>query len=172
MSTVPTFPNVVTSSAAGFQPAFKHIGTKDRHAYAFASIAIIASTTIEDVFKKAEELGMPATGPYSHWIDADFLASIFAKYGWVATVWKECTGPATLPDLCMALVDYDTDWEIGRFVVVHKAKGSHDAKFVTYAIDPAAADAKLYVRTDLDVLQPAWYIGVHPMGKIASSTKK
>ena len=172
MSTLPTLPGVVTSNTAGFQPAFKHVGTKDRHAYAFASIAIIASTTIEDVFKKAEELGMPAIGPYSHWIDADFLASIFAKYGWVATVWKECTGTATLPDLCMALVDYDTDWEMGRFVVIHRAKASHDAKIVTYAIDPAAVDVKLQVRTDLDVLQPAWYIGVHPMGKIASSPKK
>src|SRR5450830_1802257 len=172
MSIVPTLPTVVTSSAAGFHPAFKHVSTKDRHADALASVAIIASTTLEDVFKKAEELGMPATGPYNHWIDADFLASLFAKYGWVATVWKECASVANLPDLCIALVDYDTDWEMGRFVAIHKAKGSHDAKIVIYAIDPAAADVKQQIRTDLDVLAPAWYIGLHPMAKVTPAAKK
>lgn len=168
-----TIPTTVTSTAAGFQPAFKPVITQDRHACALASIAIIASTTLADVFAKAEELGMPATGPYNHVLDGDFLAALLAKFGWAATIWKECTKVSTLPDLSIAMVDYDADWEVGRHVVVHRAKASHDAKMVTYAIDPTAEKPALHVRTDLEALAATWYIGVHPMGKApATSAKK
>lgn len=160
-----TIPTTVTSSAAGFQPAFKPVTTQDRHACALASVAIIARTTLEDVWKNAEELGLPKSGPYNHVIDGDFLAALLAKYSWVATVWKECTKVSQLPDLSVVLIDYDNNWEVGRHVVVHRAKASHDAKMVMYAIDPTAAKPELQIRTDLDVLAPAWYIGVHPMGK-------
>ena len=168
-----TIPTTVTSTAAGFQPAFKPVTTRNRHADALASVAIIASTTLADVWSKAEELGMPAIGPYSHVIDGDFLAALLAKYGWVAKIWHECPKVSQLPDLCIALVDYDADWEVGRHVVIHRAKASHDAKMVTYAIDPTAEKPELHVRTDLDALAPAWYIGVHPMaGKTGAAAKK
>lgn len=169
MSTIPT---TVTSTSTGFQPAFKHIGTNDRHADSLACIAIIASSTLKDVFEKGEQLGLPKTGPYYPRIDGDFLASLLAQYEWVATVWKECTNIANLPDLCLALVEYDADWELGRYVVIHKAKGSHDAKIITYAIDPLASDPKQQVRTDLDVLKPTWFIGLHPMGKSTTEAAK
>lgn len=167
-----TIPTIVTSTAAGFQPAFKPVITQDRHACALASIAIIASTTLADVFAKAEELGMPATGPYNHVLDGDFLAALLANFGCTATIWKECTKVSTLPDLSIAMVDYDADWEVGRHVVVHRAKASHDAKMVTYAIDPTAEKPALHVRTDLEALAPAWYIGVHPMGKTGVGSRK
>jgi hypothetical protein len=167
-----TMPTTVTSTSAGFQSAFKHVRTTDRHADSLACVAIIASTTLEDVFKKAEELGMPKVGPYNHVLDDVFLASLLAQYGWVATVWKECTSIPMLPDLCLALVDYDAVFEIGRFVVCHKAKASHDAKMVTYAIDPLGGDQKQQVRTDIDVLKPAWYIGVHAMAKTTTAPAK
>jgi len=168
-----TIPTTVTSTAAGFQPAFKPVITQDRHACALASIAIIASTTLADVFAKAEELGMPATGPYNHVLDGDFLAALLAKFSWVSSVWKACPKVSALPDLCLALVDYDESFEVGRYVVIHRARASHDAKVVTYAIDPTAEKPELHVRTDLEALAPAWYIGVHPMGKApATSAKK
>ncbi len=161
-----TIPTTVTSTSAGFQPAFKPIFTADRHADSLACVAIVASVTLEDVFKQAEELGLPKSGPYNHWLDADFLTSLLVKYGWVATIWKECTKVASLPDLCIALVEYSQDWEIGRYVVIHKAKASHDAKFVTYAIDPQAKDPKQQVRVDIDALGPAWYLGLHPAAPV------
>ena len=167
-----TIPTTVTSSAAGFQPAFKPVTTRDRHACALASVAIIAGTTLEDVWKKAEELGLPKTGPYNHVIDGDFLAALFAKYSLVATVWKECTKVSQLPDCGLALVDYDAYFEVGRHVVVHRAKASHDAKMVIYAIDPTAAKPEQQVRTDLEALAPAWYIGVHAMGKTPNTPAK
>lgn len=165
-------PTTVNSTAAGFQSAFKPVTTKDRHACVLAAVAILASTTLEDVWKKAEELGLPKAGPYYFQaIDGDFLAALLAQYSWVATVWKECEKASQLPDCCIALVDYDADWEVGRHVVFHRGKGSHDAKIVEYVIDPTASADKL-VRTDLNVLVPRWYIGVHPMGKAASTTGK
>ncbi len=167
-----TLPTTVNSTSAGFQPAFKHIGTSDRHACALASIAIIASVSFDDVRLQAENFGMPKTGPYYQWIDADFIAKLLAHFGWVATVWKECANVANLPDLCMALVDYDVDWEVGRFVVIHKAKSTHDAKIIQYAIDPAATELKQQIRTDLNVLKPAWYIGAHPMNKVTVKNGK
>lgn len=173
MATLTILPTTVTSTAAGFQPAFKHVGTSDRHADALACIAIVASSTMREVFEQAETLGMPKTGQYNHWLGADFLAKVLASNNWVASGWKECSNVANLPDLCIALVEYDTEWEVGRYVVIHKAKGSHDAKMVTYAIDPAARSAEQQVRTDLDVLAPAWYLALHPMGKsVVTPAKK
>ena len=167
-----TIPTTVTSTAAGFQPAFKPVTTQDRHADVLAAVATVASVPLSDVWKKAEELGLPKTGPYNHVIDGDFLAALFAKYSLVATVWKECTKVSQLPDLCVALVDYDADWEVGRYVVIHRANASHDAKMVMYAIDPTATKPELNVRTDLEALAPAWYIGLHPMGKVPVTQAK
>jgi hypothetical protein len=164
-------PTTVTSTAAGFQPAFKPVTTKDRHACALAAVATLASTTLDDVWQKAEEFGLPKSGPYVHVLDGDFLAKLLAQYSWVATVWKEWEKPSQLPDLCIVMVDYDPEWEVGRYGVFHRAKGSHDAKFVEYVIDPTASADRL-VRTDLNVLVPSWYIGVHPMGKTSSTTAK
>jgi len=163
-------PTSVTSSAAGFQPAFKPVTTKDRHACALATIATLASTTLEDVWQKAEELGLPKNGPYVHVIDGDFLAALLAKYSWVATVWKEWEKPSQLPDLCIVLADYDADWEVGRYAVFHRAKGSHDAKFVEYVIDPTASQDRV-ITSDLSSLTPSWYIGVHPMSKSPAAKK-
>lgn len=105
-------------------------------------------------------------------IDDDFLAALLAKFSWVATVWKESSKPSQLPDLCIALGDYDPDWEVGRHVVFHRAKASHDAKIVEYVIDVGAASTQATVRTDVAALAPEWYIGVHPMNKATGSAKK
>lgn len=157
-------PTILKSTAAGYEPSFAHIGTNnDRHACLLACIAIVAGTTLEDVFKNAEALGLPKTGPYWDRLDGDFLTSLGATYGWVFSEWKEVTKIAALPELCLAVVDYDAEWEVGRSVILHKAKASHDGKIVSYAVDPSATDPKLKVRTDLEALAPAWYIGILPM---------
>ena len=75
-----------------------------------------------------------------------------------------------MPDLCLVLVDYDAEWEVGRYAVFHRAKGSHDAKSLEYVIDPTASPDRV-VRTDLSVLVPSWYIGVHPMSKTPTAKK-
>mgnify|MGYP003494187211 CR=1 FL=1 len=159
-----TIPAILKSTAAGFEPAYGHVSTQgDRHADLFCAIAIVARTTLPDVFKAAEALGMPKTGPYYQYLTEELLSSIGASFGLVFTVWKEVTKIANLPDLAIALVRYDADYETGEAAVLHRAKASHDGKLVIYAMLPGAADPKQQVRTDVDVLAPAWYIGVHAM---------
>jgi len=80
-----SIPTSVTSTAAGFQPAFQPVTTQDRGACALAAVATLAS--------------------------------------WVATDWKECEKPSQVPDLCIVMVDYNSEWEAGRYVLF-------DAKFV------------------------------------------
>jgi hypothetical protein len=150
---MPTLPTTITSSSTEFQPAFQHVATPDRHGCSLAAVAIIAGTTFDDVVKQAESLGVPKVGPYYPWLDGDLLARLLAHYGWVATVWKECTSLTHLPALCILLVDYDADWEVGRHIVSHTAKASHSGKMVTYAIDPSATDPKLQIR-DISAFTP------------------
>ena len=159
-----TIPTTLKSTAAGFEPAYSHVSTGgDRHADLFGAIAVVARTTLSDVFKVAEALGMPKTGPYYQYLTEELLGGIGASFGLVFTVWKETTKLANLPDLAIALVQYDADFETGEAAVLHRAKASHDGKMIQYAILPAATDLKQQVRTDLDTLAPAWYIGIHLM---------
>lgn len=172
MIAYPTIPAVIESTSLGFQPGFTPVSTVDRHACALASIATLSATSLDDVFQKAEALGLPKEGPYYQFLDEEFLARLLAEYGWVASVWKECSKVSELPDLSIALVGYDPDTELGRFVVIHRAKASHDGKSVIYAIDSTVADQTKRVRTDLDALSPAWFMAVHPMRSRAVATQK
>lgn len=157
-------PTTLKSTAAGFEPAYSHVSSQgDRHGDILAAIAVVARTSLNDVFKAAEALGVPKTGPYYQYMTEEILSSIGASFGLVFTVWKEVTKISNLPDLSIALVQYSEDFEAGVAVVIHRAKASHDGKMVTYAILPSATDPKQQVRTDLDALAPAWYFGIHPM---------
>jgi hypothetical protein len=103
-------PTTLKSTAAGFEPAYSHVSTQgDRHADLFCAIAVAARTTLADVFKAAEALGMPRTGPYYQYLTEELLSSIGASFGLVFSVWKEVTKVANLPDLSIALVQYDVD---------------------------------------------------------------
>lgn len=157
-------PTTLKSSASAFEPSFSHVSTGgDRHADILAAIAVVARTTLPDVFKAAEALGMPKTGPYYQYMTEELLSGIGASFGLVFTVWKEVTTISSLPDLSLALVGYNWDLEAGEACILHRAKLSHTGKLLQYAILPGATDPKQQVRTDLDVLAPAWYIGIHPM---------
>jgi hypothetical protein len=167
-------PNTIQSTAAGFQPAFQFVSIEgDRHGDALAVIASVAGVSLKEVFKRAETLGMPKTGPYSHWVDSDLISSLLTIFGWSSTEWKEVTAMTHLPALSICLVEYDSDWEVGRYVLVHSgAKCSHDAKTISYLVDPSATDVQLQIRTDLKALAPAWYIGVQPEKGPSTPAKK
>ncbi len=157
-------PTILKSTAAGFEPAYSHVGTGgDRHADLLGAVAVVSGATLPDVFKAAEALGVPKTGPYYQFMTEEILSSIGASFGLVFTVWKEVQKVSNLPDLSIALVRYNVDYEAGEACVIHRAKASHDGKMVTYAILPSATDPKQQVRTDIEALAPAWYCGIHPM---------
>jgi len=158
-------PTTVTSTATSFQPAFARVQQSGDFDDAFACIAMIAGKPLDEIRQMAiKKFLHPVHGPY--WITADLIAGLLAQNGFVATVYKEAGKMADLPDLALAMVDYDPDAEIGRHTLFHRAKASHDPKTViAYMIDPAYwIDAKEQVRTDFKN-PPVWYIGVHAMNR-------
>lgn len=162
MATTPT-PTTV-------QPAFKRVTQgDDRHADTFAVIAMLTGKSLQDILRQAEGLGLPKSGPYFPWIDGDMIAKLLAAHGLVATVWKECIAfSKDVPEVAIAMVDYDADWEVGRCVLYHRNTSSDGKTTQSYVIDPYPhADAKLNLRTGADItaLTPAWFIGVSQMAK-------
>jgi len=151
-----------------FKPLFNRVQQSDRHDDVFAVVAMLGGTSLESVRQQAEVFGLPQVGPYYPYIDGDLIAKLLASRGLVGTVWKESKDFKDLPEVAIAMVDYDADWEVGRCVLYHRLTADHPSKFTQYVIDPYPnADAKLHIRTDLSRLVPSWYIGVHqaPAGK-------
>lgn len=140
-----------------FKPLFNRVQQSDRHDDAFAVIAMLGGTTLDNIRQQAEVFGLPQVGPYYPYIDGDLIAKLLTSRGLVGTVWKESKEFKDLPEVAIAMVAYDADWEVGRCVLYHRLPAAQ------YVIDPYPhADAKLHVRTDLSGLVPSWYIGVHP----------
>lgn len=146
-----------------FKPLFNRVQQSDRHDDALAVIAMLGATTLDNIRQQAEVFGLPQKGPYYPYIDADLIAKLLTSRGLVGTVWKEGKEFKDLPDVAIAMVDYDADWEVGRCVLYHRLPADLSSKVAAaYVIDPYPhADAKLHIRTDLTGLVPAWYIGVH-----------
>lgn len=163
MATTPTTPTT-------FQPAFKRVSQQGRHDDTFAAIAILTGKSLDAIMRQAETMGLPKTGPYFPWIDGDMIAKLLAAHGLVAGVWKECEkGYADLPEVAIAMVSYDADWECGRCVVYHRNTSADGKTAQPYVVDPYPyADSRWHLRVgtaDLAALPPAWFIGISQMAK-------
>lgn len=160
-------PSATTSSTAqGFQPGFKRVQQSNDFDCAFACIATITGMTLDEVRKVAiDKFRHPKHGPF--WITGELINSLLAHYGWVATVYKEASGIASLPDLAIGMVEYNPETEIGRHVVFHRIPATSGKPAVEYIIDPAAyvTEPSQQVRTDIKGFPISWYIGVHKMLK-------
>ncbi|MDF3835911.1 hypothetical protein P3W85_23600 [Cupriavidus basilensis] len=167
-----TIPTSVASTTTSFQPAYQRVQQQGDFDCAFACIAMITGKTLDEIRQLAiDKFDHPAHGPY--WITEHLITALLAHHRWVATVYKEATSTADLPDLAIAMVDYDPDTEIGRHTLFHRAKASHDPKIVIeYMVDPAGwIEQSMHIRTDFDACHPSWFIGVHPMSKPAKDGK-
>lgn len=162
------------TSTTAFQPTFRRIAQQGRHDDAFAVLAMLTGKTLDSLLRQAETLGLPKTGPYYPWIDGDLIAKLLAAHGLVATVWKEAKSYADkdMPEVAIAMVDYDPGWEVGRCVLYHRNTASDGKTAQPYVVDPYPhVDTKLHLRVgtaDLAGLPPSWFIGVTQMGKAAA----
>ncbi|BCX51858.1 hypothetical protein CTYAZ2_14400 [Comamonas testosteroni] len=161
-----------TTNSTTFQPAFKRVAQQGRHDDTFAAIAILTGKTLDSIMRQAETMGLPKIGPFHSYIDGDLIARICAAHGLVCSIWKECTkGYAELPEVAIAMVSYDADWEVGRCVVYHRNTSADGKTAQPYVVDPYPhTDSKLHVRMGtaaLAELPPSWYIGVTQMNKTA-----
>jgi hypothetical protein len=154
------------TTPTGFNPFFKRVSQgEDRHADIFAVLAALTNKPLAaDIQRQAETLGVSTTGPYYPYLDGDMIAKILIEHGLVATVWKESFHFDELPDVAIAMVDYDSTVESGRCVLFHRQRMT-DGKVTSYVVDPYPhSDAKLHLRvgkSELASLTPSWYIGVH-----------
>lgn len=161
------------TTTTSFQPAFKRVAQQGRHDDTFAAIAILAGKTLDSIMRQAETMGLPKIGPFHSYIDGDLIARVCAAHGLVCTVWKECPkGYAELPEVAIAMVSYDADWECGRCVVYHRNTSADGKTAQPYVVDPYPhADNRLHLRVGtaaLAELPPAWFIGVTQMNKAAA----
>jgi len=98
---------------------------------------MLGATKLDNIRQQAEVLGLPKRGPYYPYIDADLIAKLLTSRGLVGTVWKESKEFKDLPDVAIAMVDYDADWEVGRCVLYHRLPSEHSSKVAAaYVIDP------------------------------------
>jgi len=165
--TVPAIPTTVTMIGAGFVPAFRRVQQCGDFDCPFAVIAMICGTTIEAVRNVAiRRFRHPVHGPY--WITGDFIAQLLAHHGYNTGMYEEAASVSEIPDLAIALVDYDELSNLGRHVLFHRARASHDPGIkVEYVIDPAYwIEPHDYVRTSLPDIH--WFMEVYPMGEHGS----
>ena len=153
------------TTPSGFNPFFKRVSQgDDRHADIFAVCAMLTNKSLAEIQRQAEQLGVPMTGPYFPYLDGDRIASILIEDGLVATKWKTSSHFDELPDVAIAMVDYDDVVESGRCVLFHRQRMT-DGKVTPYVVDPYPHnDPKLHLRvgkSELTALTPSWYIGVH-----------
>jgi hypothetical protein len=156
---MPVIPTTVMTVRTGFEPAFRRVQQSGDFDCSFAVIAMICSTTLEDVRNVAiERFRHPAHGPY--WITGDFIARLLAHYGYDTGMYEEPASVSDIPDLAIAVVDYDDHTNLGRHVLFHRARASQDSGTkVEYVIDPAYwIEPRDYVRTRLSPIQ--WYLGI------------
>jgi hypothetical protein len=113
----------------------------------------------------------PARGPYC--LGETHIAALMAQPGLAATVYKEVSRVADIPDVALILVDYNDDMEVRRHILFHREKASHSSgTVIEYALDPASwckpADR---VRTNFRSIAGHWVIGLHAMSGRAGSGK-
>ena len=163
-------PSAVSNTAQSIQPVFKRVQQEGTHDCAFACIAMITGKSLAEVIQVAIDKGHPKHGPF--WITDEFIAKIFAHYGFVSTYYKEVTkGVVDLPDVAVCMVDYNAETECGRHIVFVRDQSNQKA-IKQYMIDPANwIDQTLHVRNDFATVQPAWFITVQPMKQTAKAGK-
>lgn len=156
---MPAIPTTVSMIGAGFVPAFRRVQQSGDFDCSFAVIAMICGTTLEAVRDVAiEQFGHPQHGPY--WVTGELIASILEHYGYGTGMYEEPASVGDIPDLAIALVDYDDHTNLGRHVLFHRAGTAHDPTIkVEYVIDPAYwIESQDYVRTRLPPIQ--WFLEV------------
>lgn len=159
-----TTPTAARTPATGFQPAFKRVAQTNDFDCWLAAISTIVNRPLDEVRKVAvEKFKLPRNGPYA-FMDEIMIAKLLAHWSLLATVWKESTGIASLPDVAIGLASYDPETEIGRHVVFVRQRNESGKVVQEYIIDPAYwIEPSQHVRTDIKGFPISWHIGVTPM---------
>jgi hypothetical protein len=169
---MPAIPTKVESTPTTFTPAFPFVAQTNDFDDVFACAAMLSGKTIEQVREIAiAKTRHPAHGPY--YVGETQIATLLAQLGFVATVYKELSRAADIPDVALILVDLNADMEVGRHILFHRASASHSSgTTIEYALDPAPwCKPAERVRTNFKNIAGHWAIGIHAMNTRAGPGK-
>ena len=160
MATIST----ATQTATPAQPPFKRVAQTNDFDCWLAAVATIVARPLADVRQVAvEKFKLPKNGPYP-FMDDTMIAKLLAHWSLTGTVWKESTGIASLPDVCIGLIDFNPETEIGRHCAFVRQRDDAGKVIQEWMIDPAYwIPENRQIRTDVKAVPIAWYIGVTPM---------
>lgn len=92
------------------------------------------------------------------------ITKLLADWSLTGTVWKESTGIASLPDVCIGLIDYIPETEIGRHVIFVRQRDDAGKVIQEWIIDSAYwIPENRQIRTDIKAIPIAWFIAITPM---------
>lgn len=153
-----------TSTAPTPQPPFKRVAQTNDFDCWLAAVATIVARPLAEVRQVAvDNFKLPKNGPYP-FMDDILIAKLLAHWSLTGTVWKESTGIASLPDVCIGLIDYNPETEIGRHVVFVRQRDDAGKVVQEWLIDTAYwVSADRQARTDVKAVPIAWFIGITPM---------
>lgn len=159
-----TTPVANQAPATGLQPTFKRVAQTNDFDCWLACVATIVNRPLDEVRKVAvEKFKLPKNGPYQ-FMDDSLIAKLLAHWSFTATIWKETTGIASLPDVAIGLVNYDPETEIGRHVVFVRQRNESGKGVQETILDPAYwIEPSQHVRTDIKGFPISWHIGITPM---------
>lgn len=97
-------------------------------------------------------------------MDETMITKLLADWSLTGTVWKESTGIASLPDVCIGLIDYIPETEIGRHVIFVRQRDDAGKVIQEWIIDSAYwIPENRQIRTDIKAIPIAWFIAITPM---------
>ena len=159
MATTPAANHTPTTG----KPPFQRVAQTNDFDCWLACVATLVARPLVEVRQVAvERYKLPAHGPYV-FMDDLMIAKLLAHWGFTATVWKESTGIASLPDVAVGLAEFNPETEIGRHVVFVRQRNAAGKPVQEWVIDTGFWVPPQHHVRDPKGFPVSWYIGVTPM---------
>lgn len=146
-----------------FESEYTRAVQNDDHDCLFAVIATVAGCSANEVRAVAiANDHIPEHGPFIGVDDGSLAAFLAAHYGWVASVWKECTSTYQIKsDVAILLVEVGKF--AGRHVLFARQRNRGGQPNLEYIVDCGYwVPPERHYRTISDT-ELSWYIALHPM---------
>jgi hypothetical protein len=151
------------SLPAGFKSPFSVVTQTGSHDDLLAVVAVLTGKTLQQVFDTAVTLGMRK---FNYYVDEVLVKKLLFNLSPLTIgPCREVTSIAALPEVCILLIDYDSNSETGRTVLLHNVRASGQQPAFSYVVDVSnLTDPKLRVTTSFAHLnmKSAYYWEVTP----------
>lgn len=147
-----------------FESEHNRIEQTDDHDCLFAVIGMVAGCSAQEVRAVAVANGhIPEHGPFTVVDDGSLASFLAAHYGWVASIWKECSATHQIKsDVAILLIEV-TDKFPGRHVLFARQRNRGGQPNVELIIDPGYwVPPEGHIRAISDH-ELSWYVALHPM---------